>query len=55
MKKSYAWMMSSIQLLVLTIAFCGTTILTSCDNDDKYSSDNTIKSVRNHLTAFYRL
>ena len=43
MKKNYAWMMSAIQLLVLTIAFCGTTILTSCDNDDKYSSDNTIK------------
>lgn len=42
MKKNYAWMMAAIQLLVLTVAFCGTTVLTSCGSDE-YSSDNKIE------------
>ena len=43
MKKSYAWMMAAIQLSVLTIVFCGTTVLTSCGSDDKYLSDVKIE------------
>ena len=36
-------MIAAIQLLVFTVVFCGTTVLTSCGSDDKYSSDIKIE------------
>lgn len=39
MKKGFTWMMAAIQLLMLTVGICGTTVLTSCSNDEDYSSE----------------
>jgi hypothetical protein len=39
MKKGFTWMMAAIQLLMLTVGICGTTVLSSCSSDDDYSSD----------------
>ena len=39
MKKGFTWMMAAIQLLMLTVGICGTTVLTSCSSDEDYSSE----------------
>ena len=39
MKKNCMWVMAAIQLLMLTVGICGTTVLSSCSSDDDYSSD----------------
>ena len=39
MKKMIHWKFSAIRLLVFTVVFCGTTVLSSCSGDDKSSLD----------------
>lgn len=39
MRKNFARMMAAIQLLMLTVGICGTTVLSSCSSDDDFSAD----------------
>ena len=39
MKKMIHWKFSAIRLLVFSVVFCGTTVLSSCSGDDKSSLD----------------
>ena len=39
MKKMIHWKFAAIRLLVFTVVFCGTTVLSSCSGDDKSSLD----------------